>query len=213
MCIRDSTIVANGRTKAHNPAMLVQIEDVVTANDPNIAVVSVVRNKDESDAQERAKLSQDLVEKYRQRAEAGLTAVETNQNRRVQGHVKAPSEKVPAETVEDPAPSSNTVNVSIATVVSTRGSGTIKKNRHPVMVKDETAMTRPMEDFRNSRVLKVTHGAEPRLNDLTLTSAQRMEWTRPNLAGTHPRPGPMPAKILRKFKQQAVITALSLIHI
>ena len=109
--------------------------------------------------------------------------------------------------MEDPVPSSNTLNVSIATIASTKGSGTINKNRHPVMVKDETAMTRPMEDLWNSRVLKVTHGAEPRLNDLTLTSAQRMEWTRQNLAGTHPRPGPMPAKILRKFKQQAVIMA------
>ena len=100
-----------------------------------------------------------------------------------------------------------------------RGSGTVTKNWHPVMVKDETGSwpplaeameylhLHPMEYFRNSRVLETAYGAELQLIDLTLTFAQRMGWTRTNLARTHSRPGPVPAQVLRKFKQQAAIAA------
>ena len=83
--------------------------------------------------------------------------------------------------MKGPTPSSNTVNVSLATVLSTRGSGTVTKNRHPVVVKDETGSgpsleeameylhLHPMEYFRNSQVLEAAYGAELQLNDLTLT--------------------------------------------
>ena len=74
------TVLGNGITEAPNPAILFMIEDTTPTTNPHINavnvygnpgrfrihVVSVTRNKDESDAQKKAQQSQDLIEKYRQ---------------------------------------------------------------------------------------------------------------------------------------------------
>ena len=174
-------------TEVGNPAILFMIEDTTPTTNPHINaintwhptgyrihVVSVTRNKDESDAQKKAQQSRDLIEKYRQGGEGGLPMTRTTPSHHNQG----PCEKAPVKSVEGSNPNSKMVNISLARVSSTRGSGAIKKIWHPVKVKVETA------------------GREPRLYNPTPTPAQRVEKVGSASAGPHPRPGPMPATTL-----------------